>query len=68
MGSKEIALFEDLVFQQRPAEMVEKIDEIQELIVIHCTEVYGMIPELYVMLQTLKVFFKEIDKIKRVKS
>ncbi len=65
VGTEEIGLFEDLLHIEEPNRISENLDKVQSLIVCHCLEVYGMIPELHTTLQTLKEFFKEIEKLQK---
>ncbi len=65
MTSKQMTLFEEFMDCNSLNKVVENIDEAQALLVVHCEEVYGMIPKIHSVLQELKVLFREMEKLQK---
>ena len=65
MENNKIKLFEDLLGFDEPENMVEHLDRIQSYLVCNCSEFYAVLPELYTTLQILKVFFLDVEKLRK---
>jgi hypothetical protein len=65
MTSKQMTLFESFMGLYSKEELVELLDEGQALLVVHCEDVYSMIPKIHTALQDLKVLFREMEKLER---